>query len=404
MLFDFKTKEKLGGIYRIRNIINNREYIGSTYFFKRRFAVHLEDLRNNKHHCAFLQNDWNKCNEENIFIFEVLEEVPLPLNGDRELWSTLRTALEQKFLDKAFLITEHCYNSKKKAVNLGYTACSEDRKKINKEKMDEYYSDPEKREECTKRAKEWWENYPANITVKNVFTGEIVFLTMTSREFCKQRNLNYKAFHLLKKGNIKSTGRGENKWILGTEMPCYIDRKGEKRKPMTIEAKRNHSNGKYNGRQIVHSVNKIILTIGHSLREFSQQHEIEYHTLRKLLNGKVKSVNLYTLIDNNYEIQKINSNKNKSLETNTNKILQIDLETGLIIKTWDTAYQASEGVNHSCKSIKKVCNGEKKQAAGFFWCYSNIELQKKYKIYPENYKNAKYMQVFIDKNKNICQN
>lgn len=295
MLIDFKNKEKCGGVYRIRNIVNNREYIGSTYLFKRRFASHLDDLRNKKHHCAFLQNDWNKCNEENNFIFEVLEVVDIPTNNDLELWSKLRTELEQQYIDKSFMIKKHCYNSRKKVINLGYTPCSEERKDINRKRMNEYYEDPEKRKECSDRAKAWWENYPANITVKNIVTNEIVVLTTTSREFCKQRGLNYRAFHLLKKGKIKSTGKDSNVWILGTEMPTYVDRKGEKRKPLNNEAKRSHGTGEYEGVQIIHILTNSILTIGYCLKEFAEMHNIRYNTLHKMLKGKIASSSCYKI-------------------------------------------------------------------------------------------------------------
>ena len=154
--------------------------------------------------------------------------------------------------------------------------------------MNEHYEDPEKRKESSDRAKAWWGNYPANITVKNIVINEIVVLTTTSREFCKQRDLNYRAFHLLKKGKIKSTGKGSNVWILGTEIPIYVDRKGEKRKSLSNEAKRSHANGKYEVVQLIHIITKNILIIGYSLKEFSIENDIRYSTLINLMKGKVR--------------------------------------------------------------------------------------------------------------------
>ncbi len=61
------------GVYKIKNIITNKFYIGSSKssIFKR-FNSHKHDLRLNKHHSKALQNAWNKYGEEN-FIFEPLE-------------------------------------------------------------------------------------------------------------------------------------------------------------------------------------------------------------------------------------------------------------------------------------------------------------------------------------------
>lgn len=61
------------GIYRIKNSINNKIYIGSTKNIEARWAKHRALLRHNKHQNTHLQNAWNKYGE-NAFIFEVIEE------------------------------------------------------------------------------------------------------------------------------------------------------------------------------------------------------------------------------------------------------------------------------------------------------------------------------------------
>lgn len=62
------------GIYQIRNIVNDKVYIGSAIYLKGRKNIHLYHLRNNKHHSQYLQKSFNKYGEEN-FVFEVLEFV-----------------------------------------------------------------------------------------------------------------------------------------------------------------------------------------------------------------------------------------------------------------------------------------------------------------------------------------
>ena len=59
------------GIYRIRNLINNKFYIGSAVNLNKRKNQHFHYLRNNTHHNKPLQNSFNKYGEKN-FIFEVM--------------------------------------------------------------------------------------------------------------------------------------------------------------------------------------------------------------------------------------------------------------------------------------------------------------------------------------------
>lgn len=61
------------GVYRIRNMIDGKVYIGSsTRSFRKRWAEHRNHLRLGKHHSVRLQRAWNKHSEES-FIFEIVE-------------------------------------------------------------------------------------------------------------------------------------------------------------------------------------------------------------------------------------------------------------------------------------------------------------------------------------------
>jgi group I intron endonuclease len=61
------------GIYKIKNIKNNKVYVGSAINFKNRWFEHKKVLRKNKHHSKHLQNSWN-IYKENNFVFEIIEE------------------------------------------------------------------------------------------------------------------------------------------------------------------------------------------------------------------------------------------------------------------------------------------------------------------------------------------
>lgn len=68
-----ENKEVICGVYNIRNIVNNKRYIGSSKDIYGRWTVHLRNLENKKHPNDHLQKAWNKYGKEN-FEFAILEE------------------------------------------------------------------------------------------------------------------------------------------------------------------------------------------------------------------------------------------------------------------------------------------------------------------------------------------
>lgn len=64
------------GIYQIRNLINNKIYIGSSKNLLDRFKEHSKRLKSKRHVNIKLQNAFNKYGQQN-FIFEVIEFVSL---------------------------------------------------------------------------------------------------------------------------------------------------------------------------------------------------------------------------------------------------------------------------------------------------------------------------------------
>lgn len=75
MIFDIPYKLKnLGGVYVIRNTIDDRIYIGSTINFKVRFNNHRNCLRCEKHKSLKLQRFVNKYGL-NTLVFSLIESV-----------------------------------------------------------------------------------------------------------------------------------------------------------------------------------------------------------------------------------------------------------------------------------------------------------------------------------------
>lgn len=84
------TEEETGaGIYKIRNKVNDKYYLGSTRNLRKRMREHLSMLRNNKHGNAHLQNAFNKHGED-AFIFEIQL---------RAVYEEHLVMLEQAYLD-----------------------------------------------------------------------------------------------------------------------------------------------------------------------------------------------------------------------------------------------------------------------------------------------------------------
>ena len=69
---EVKHNDKIGGIYKITNKINNKFYVGSTNYFYGRWKSHINDLNGNRHTNRYLQNSFNKYGKDN-FEFSILE-------------------------------------------------------------------------------------------------------------------------------------------------------------------------------------------------------------------------------------------------------------------------------------------------------------------------------------------
>jgi group I intron endonuclease len=106
----------MGYIYQIKNIKNEKIYIGSSRRVDIRFKTHKRNLNNNCHHSYKLQNDWNIYGGSS-FIFETIEEVI----DDRDLIER-----EQYWLDKiesyrnGYNIFDKAYESTYNHINQGY--------------------------------------------------------------------------------------------------------------------------------------------------------------------------------------------------------------------------------------------------------------------------------------------
>lgn len=77
--------DRICGIYMIRNILNNKVYIGKSVDIKRRWTNHKTNLDNNIHDNKHLQSSWNKYGK-NCFDFSIVEECAESELNNREIY------------------------------------------------------------------------------------------------------------------------------------------------------------------------------------------------------------------------------------------------------------------------------------------------------------------------------
>ena len=119
--------QKIIGIYQIKNIKNNKIYIGSSKDIYRRWREHLYKLQNNIHHSIKLQRSYNKTKDKNIFLFEIVEEVTEEQLNERE----------QYYID-LYDSFRNGYNCCEK-VDTPSSALKVSKKKEYKRLLDDYY-------------------------------------------------------------------------------------------------------------------------------------------------------------------------------------------------------------------------------------------------------------------------
>lgn len=114
-------------IYGIRNLVNNKIYIGSTKNIKYRKYFHFYDLKHKRHHSTHLQKSFDKYGKEQFVFFCI--EVCTKLNRkEREIHHiTINQAYDRNF----------GYNTDEPSTN-NFQRSKETKQKISKSK---YHSD-----------------------------------------------------------------------------------------------------------------------------------------------------------------------------------------------------------------------------------------------------------------------
>lgn len=106
------------GIYQIRNLINNKVYVGSSINLSSRKYSHFNSLKNNTHCNKYLQRSYNKYGINN-FLFSILEKCEENVLIKREIsWILLLNSNNSKFGYNEMIPDEdricHSENTKRK--------------------------------------------------------------------------------------------------------------------------------------------------------------------------------------------------------------------------------------------------------------------------------------------------
>jgi hypothetical protein len=107
---EYKLNHRPMGVYQIRNIANEKVFIGAAIDLPGVFNRHKFQLKMGKHPNAALQAEWNEFGAEG-FAFEILDELT-PREG-RDHKEEL-AFLEELWLEKSLPYGDRGYNQKKK--------------------------------------------------------------------------------------------------------------------------------------------------------------------------------------------------------------------------------------------------------------------------------------------------
>lgn len=113
---EYKLNHRPMGVYQIRNIANEKVFIGAALDLPGIFNRHKFQLKMGNHPDRALQAEWNEFGSES-FVFEVLDEMTATNGVDYDYRADL-VALEELWLEKLQPYDERGYNEKKKGKDV----------------------------------------------------------------------------------------------------------------------------------------------------------------------------------------------------------------------------------------------------------------------------------------------
>lgn len=158
MKANLKDRKKFG-IYVIRNLINNKVYVGKAVDIHRRIKGHITALNTkSKDENIHLINSWHKYGREN-FDYYVAEYLNLDeYKNNKEIQEALKKKELEWMIKLNSLDRNFGYNMRQDSEG-GMIPAEETRKRLS-EAGKKRFEDPKEREKLGKRSKEFWAKNP----------------------------------------------------------------------------------------------------------------------------------------------------------------------------------------------------------------------------------------------------
>lgn len=120
------------GVYSIKCVVNNKQYVGASRHITRRLSKHFSELHLNRHANTRLQNDYNKYGYEN-FVYSCIEACDEEVLLEREKFYQIKIGMDNIYNDKisGYWCSEE-YSNKHRYSNKDKHKTDEYREKMRK--------------------------------------------------------------------------------------------------------------------------------------------------------------------------------------------------------------------------------------------------------------------------------
>lgn len=348
--FETHQLKNVSGVYQIRNIINDKIYIGSSKNLEYRYKSHFRALNRGNHENRYLQRAYNKYGKSN-FIFEIIEFCKVDLIFE----------IEQYWINQ-YIDTLKCYNINKNAScppsrtkEQGNTChfSKEMREHLSKIQKQRYIDNPQLRQILSNNRKGKYKG-TENCQSKPVICLETNQLYACLREAQENTGINHTCISACCRK--KALQAGGFHWVYLQEY--------NKLTPQEIQNILNDCQ-RHSTKQVVCLETKEIFT---SVTEAAKIFETTPSSITQVCKGFLKSIKGYrfvykTMFDKMLQIDIENIVKKKIKKS---KQACVCLET---LHEYESLTVAAKQTNLCQKQLQACCNHKQKSVKGLHWVY-----------------------------------
>ena len=358
-------KERISGIYCIKNLVDEKVYIGQSVNLHKRLDDHKSDLKHNRHHNTYLQHAYNKYGAEN-FDFNIIHECSIEELDLLEIYYICEVYHSQD---------RDCGYNRESGGNFKKTVSEETKLKISKAGK-KRFENPEEIEKNRKRILKRFENPSehermSKIQKKRFENPEEIEKSSKARQKFLQSESGDKW-----KRDYKDTM--SKYWTDEEWCKKQISQRGTKiiqlNLDMTIE------NIWLSQKQVARELSYIhrpdlskclsntFGRYGNGYKNFIWLKQSFYESLTE------EDINDYKekYKDYNFENEKIKNAISRRLK---NRIVQLNLDLTLV-KVWESANEPKRhGTEFYSSPIRRCCDHQTKNYKGFIWMYESEYLE-----------------------------